>query len=556
MAEPGKPSAIEDLKAASRFQRGEIKADLEGPEPGFSSDSQHLLKLHGLYQQKHRDKAKQGAPPPVLMLRGRIPGGRLSAEQYLAWDSLADTFGDATLRVTTRQSLELHAVPKGDLKAVIQAIARVKLTTQGACGDVVRNVTQAVNPWGRPDLAQLDPVAELLSAHFMAKSRAYVEIWLDGEPVDSGSESEPLLGATYLPRKFKISLTLAGENAVDLLSNDLGLAATLDEGGVIDGYFVFAGGGQGQALPVATTFPRLADLLGWIPQAALISVAEAVVTTFRDHGNRSERKRARLKYLIHNRGLDWFRGEVEARAGLAFVARELPEWRTTPFLGWQSRVDGTWALGLHILSGRIDDTEDRQIKQGLREVITSFGPSVQLTSDQDLILLGIPAGDRPAVEAILRSKGIQINLPNSLRKKALACVALPYCSLAITEGERALPGFLDELESLLERHGLSDRAPVFRMTGCGNGCARPYSAELALVGQAIDKYAIFTGGHPEGLRLCESVAERVPKARIAPALDSLFALWKGEGEAGESFGDFTHRAGRDRVAALLAQAIG
>jgi len=555
VAEISKPSAIEDLKLASRHQRGTLKEELEGQDPSFSSDSQHLIKLHGLYQQKHRDKGRPEGSPPVLMLRGRIPGGRLSAEQYLAWNALADTFGDATLRVTTRQSLELHAVPKGDLKPVLQAIHRVKLTTQGACGDVVRNVTQAVNPWGRADLDQLEPIAEKLSHHFLSRTKAYVEIWLDGEAVDPGTEEEPLYGDTYLPRKFKISVTVAGENSVDLLSNDLGFAATLGLDGRIDGFFVFVGGGQGQSIQDATTFPRLADLLGWIPERALIPVAEAVVTAFRDHGNRSERKRARLKYVIANRGVDWFRAEVENRADLAFDPRPLPPWKTTSYLGWQSRTDGTWALGLHILSGRIADTETQQIKAGLKDVIEAFGANVQLTPDQDLILLGLRAEDRPAVEALLSAKGIRIDRPSPLRQKALACVALPYCSLAITEAERALPNLLDEMEGLLERHGLSDRAPVFRITGCGNGCARPYSAELALVGQGIDKYAIFAGGHPEGLRLCEVVAERVPRTELPKALDALFGLWAREAVAGEGFGEFTHRTGKDRITEFIAEVL-
>jgi len=555
MSDVAKPSAVEEVKTASRFLRGGLVEDLEASEGGFSAEDQHLLKFHGLYQQKHRERAKQGEALPVVMIRGRIPGGRLTAEQYLAWNQAAEAFGDESLRITTRQSFELHGVLKSDIRSALQAIHRVRLTTQGACGDVVRNVTQAVNPWGRADLSALDAFAKELSDHFLARSRAYLEIWLDGERVDTAEESEPIFGTTYLPRKFKISLTIAGENSVDLLSNDLGFAATFDANGALEGFFVFAGGGQGQSIQDATTFPRLADPLGWIPKGFIVPVAEAAVTAFRDNGNRSERKRARLKYVIHTRGLDWFRSEVERRSGITFQARELPPWHTTSYLGWQRRSDDTWALGLHVLSGRITDTEDRKLKQGLQEIITNFAPSIQLTPDQDLILLGFREEDRSKVEELLQSRGIEAAKPSPLRQKALACASLPYCGLAITEGERALPGLLDELEALLERHGLSDRAPVFRITGCGNGCARPYSAELALVGQAIDKYAIFTGGHPEGLRLCELVAERVPRNRIAGALDPIFSLWSQQGTPGESFGDFTHRMGKDQISGIIAKAV-
>jgi sulfite reductase beta subunit-like hemoprotein len=547
MTDSIKLSPIEDMKTASRFLRGTLAEELETAEPGFSPDSQQLIKLHGMYQQKDRDRAKSGGAEPTLLLRGRIPGGRLNAEQYLAWDRLAETFGDATLRITTRQSLELHGLAKGNLKAVTSAIHRVQLTSQGACGDVVRNVTQAVNPLGRPELAQLDPLADLLSRHFMARSNAYLEIWLDGEAVEIAKESEPILGATYLPRKFKISLTLAGENSIDLLSNDLGFAATLDEAGAIAGYFVFAGGGQGQSITDPTTFARLADHLGWVPKEALVPVAEAVITTFLDHGNRSDRKRARLKYLIHNQGLDWFKAEVERRSGFALEARKLPEWNTPSNLGWQERVDGTWALGLHVLSGRLL-TEARK---GLAQVIDAPQLDVQLTTDQDLILLGVKTEAKANVDEVLQSHGLQTDRPGTLRQKALACVALPLCSLAITEAERALPDFIDQIEASLNRHGLSHRAPVFRITGCGNGCARPYSAELALVGQGVDKYAIFAGGHPESTRLAVQVAERVPKAEIATRLDKLFARWATEGTSNESFGEFTHRLGAENVKAIL-----
>lgn len=541
-------STVEDLKSASDLLRGTLAEELASPSEKLSNDASQLVKFHGLYQQKDRDKApaaprpaspKPAAPKPhVLMIRGRIPGGRLGPAQWAAWDRLADAYGDGSLRLTTRQSVELHGVLKGDAKATLQALDEALLTTKGACGDVVRNVMEAPNPWGRADLAQLGPVAQQLSDHFQARSNAYAEVWLDGEKVE-GPESEPLYGRTYLPRKFKIAVTLAGNNSVDACTQDLAFAGTLDGQGRLDGWFVLPGGGMGMTHGDAATFPRLADFLGWIPAEALIPVAEAVVTVQRDHGNRLNRRRARLKYLIHSRGLAWFKAEVEARADLAFENRALPPWNTPPTLGWTARTDGSWALGFHTLSGRIAGS----LKSALAELVSAHGLDVQLTPDQDLILLGIHRQARASVEAFLAARGVAWQSPSRLHDRALACVALPLCAVAITEAERVAPDFTALVQGLLEKHGLSDRAPLFRITGCANGCARPYAAELALVGQAVDRYAVFAGGDAEGTRLAFPVAERVATADLEAFLDRLFSAWKAEGGHTESFGDFAVRLG-------------
>lgn len=537
--------AVEDLKAQSGFLRGTLAEELASPAEKLSADASQLVKFHGLYQQKDRDKGPE-PKPPVLMVRGRIPGGRLTPAQWAAWDRLADDFGDGTLRLTTRQSLELHGVLKGDAKNTLKALHEALLTTKGACGDVVRTVMAAPNPWGRADLAQLGPVAEALSEHFQARSNAYAEVWLDGAKVE-GPETEPLYGQTYLPRKFKIAVTLAGNNSVDAYTQDLAFAGTLDGRGRLNGWFVLAGGGMGMTHGDASTFPRLADVLGWIPAQALIPVAEAVVTTQRDHGNRFNRKRARLKYLIHDRGLAWFKGEVERRAGLAFEDLELPAWRTPSTLGWTRRADGSWALGFHTLSGRIAG----ELKRAIAELVTTHGLDVQLTPDQDLILLGIPRQARAAVEAFLASLGVAWRSPSKLYDRALACVALPLCAAAITEAERVAPDLTALVNGLLAKHGLEERAPLFRITGCANGCARPYAAELALVGQAAGRYAIFAGGDPEGTRLAFAVAERVPAAGLPGALDRLFALWKAGGGGGEGLGDWAARLGAAELARRL-----
>lgn len=539
----------EALKRDSRHLRGSLEAELASSEPGFSADAQQLLKPHGFYQQKDRDRRGDPANPPVLMARGRIPGGRLSAQQYLAWNRVAERFGDGSLRLTTRQCIELHALPKGDAKAAIQALHKALISTKGACGDVVRNVTQAPNPWNRADLAQLDAVAEEMALHFEARSNAYAEIWLDGERVDPERESEPLLGEAYLPRKFKIGITAVGENLIDLYTNDLGFAATFTTQDQLDGAFIFAGGGMGMSHNDPTTFPRLADLLGWVPVDQLRPVAEAVVAVQRDHGNRADRKRARLKYLIATKGLTWFITEVEQQWGRHFERRELPAWKTSPVLGWIRRDDGSWALGFHVESGRITDRPGHPLRSALWDIVQGFGLPVQITPDQDLILLDILEDDRQDIEDILTARGIDPASPSRLHDRALACPALPFCGLAIAEAERVLPEVLEKLQVALDRHGLSARAPVFRMTGCANGCARPYSAELALAGQAPGRYALYAGGSEEGHRLAFEIAQKVALADLPSLFDRLFAAWKAEGSP--AFGDFAARAGADSLKLAL-----
>ena len=536
-------NAVEMLKRTSRYTRGTLAEELASEAPGFGKDSEALLKHHGLYQQKDRDRLKE-KPGPVLMLRGRIAGGRLDAGQYLAWDRLADLYGDRSLRLTTRQNIELHGVLKGDLKSALAGLRQALLTTQGGCGDVVRNVTLAPNPWKRPDLAQLEPVADLLSSHFLARSHAYAEIWLDGEKQEDEENPEPIYGATYLPRKFKFALTLAGENLVDLYTNDLGFAASF-RAGVLEGFFVFAGGGLGMTHNDPTTFPRLAELLGWIPAGAILPVAEAVVTLQRDEGNRADRRHARFKYLVQAKGSAWIRAEVERRSGVPFEARELPPWRVTGVLGFQAATDGTWAYGVHTPSGRITGP----LKQALGGVVEQHRLAVILSPDQDLILTGIPAEARRGVEATLEAAGALA--ADALSRRALACVALPLCGLAITEGERGMADFLEFLRAALIRHERLGQAPVFRVTGCANGCARTYSAELALVGQAVGKYALWAGGSPQGDRLAFEVRAKVPVAELPECFERLVAAWAAQGKPDEPFGDFAARLGHEALVAIL-----
>jgi len=544
-------TAIEHLKAGSRGLRGTLAEEVaDAATPGLSKDAEQLVKLHGFYQQKDRD-LPAAERLPLLMIRGRIPGGRLTADQYLVWDGLADSHGDGTLRLTTRQAVELHGLVKGDAKAVVQALHASLQTSFGACGDVIRNLTQAPNPWLSPELAQLDGVVDRLAARFKLRGRAYAEIWLDGEKVDPATEVEPLHGPTYLPRKFKTAVTVAGENLVDLYTNDLGLAATFDGAGRLDGFHLFAGGGMGMTHGDANTFPRLADHAGWFPESVLVDVAEAVVGVHRDFGDRTNRKRARLKYVLHDRGLAWFRSEILSRTGIALEDRPLPPWRTRRVLGWTHAADGTWTLGFHTLSGRIADTPGRPLRSTLRRLVAELRPGVVLSPDQDLLLTGFSEADKAQAQEVLAAAHLDPESPSQLHDRALACVALPLCGLAITEGERALPGFLADLEKALARRDLLAEAPVFRVTGCANGCARPYAAELALVGRSVGAYSLYAGGSAEGHRLAFEVLPKVALADLSETFRNLVDAWALDRRAGEAFGDWAARLGAEGLALKL-----
>lgn len=536
---------VEEIKLASHGLRGGIADTLADPaQDGFSQDDQNLIKFHGFYQQKSRDKSiPDSEKKATFMVRGRIPGGRLSASQYLKWDELGDSFGGGALRLTTRQTIQLHGIIKDDLRPLMQGINSINQSTIAACGDVVRNVTQIVNPREDADLALLDAPAALLSDHFKFNSSAWTELWIDEKRVEvPGDESEPFYGATYLPRKFKIGITATGDNGIDLYTNDLGIVAEIVNG-VIQGYFVLAGGGMGMTHNKPETYPRLADLVGYIPASQLIATAEAIISVHRDFGDRTNRKHARLKYVIQEQGLEWFRGEVEKRQGYTFAQKALPAWKTPSYLGWQLSSKGTWALGVHILCGRIKDGENGQIKTALREIVQRFQPSVQLTADQDLILLGLAESDKASVEQILTASGFKWKSQSPLFDRSLACVALPTCGLALTEAERVLQSVLEKVDEKLELHGLKNRPVILRMTGCPNGCARPYAAEIGLVGQSVNKYALFVGGTAAGDRIGQLLTQRVPLDGIADTLEPLFQIWKNESTAGELFGDFVQRIG-------------
>lgn len=547
-------SAVEKTKIASDFLRGRITEQLEDGTDGFGADEKNLIKFHGMYQQKDRDLKKDEAgkrieSPQAVMLRCRIPGGRMSSEQYLAADHLASEYAGGTLRLTTRQTIQFHTIPKVNLRKLIAGLAGVGLSSRGACGDVVRNVILPPDPLGDPQLGALEQVVRNLSDHFLFKTSAYGEIWLGEE---RRKDEEPFYGATYLPRKFKIGVTVAGNNAIDILSNDLGFAATF-RGNEIEGFFVTAGGGMGMQFNKPGTFPRLADCLGWIPAPVIGSVAEAVVSIHRDFGDRRDRHHARLKYIIADRGLEWMKDETARRSGTPWENRPMPEWRMPRVLGWFERPDGTLALGLLISCGRILDRADFPLKTVLRKIVEDIRPSIQMTPDQNMLLTGINPARRGEIDERLRGLGVAPGEYGTTVERSEACVALPTCPLAFTESERVLPKLAREIEEKVDALGLSDRAPVIRMTGCPNGCARPYNAEIGIVGERAGLlYALYIGGAEDGTRLAKKCTSLTPLAEIPARLGRLLEAWATESRAGgERLGDFADRIGMERVEGLL-----
>lgn len=552
-------SKIEFYKETSQYLRGAVAAELAGTVAGFSEPGKQVLKFHGLYQQDDRDQRRAGRPRAgqkeySFMIRSKIPGGRLTAGQYLVHDELASRYADGTLRITTRQDFQLHGVLKGDLQTTLRAINDSLLTTLGACGDLVRNVMCCPAPAADPVRAEIQAVAERLSDHLLPRTRAYHEIWLEGEKVYSGGEpggpQEPIYGRAYLPRKFKIGVAAPGDNCIDVYTQDVGLVAIVRDG-ALHGFNVLVGGGLGMTHNKPETFPRLADPLAFVTPEQVVPVVEQIVCVQRDHGDRANRKHARLKYLIHDRGLGWFRAEVERRLGyeLAPVAA-MPPFELDLHLGWHEQGDGRWYLGLSVENGRIRDLGGLRLKTGLRRIVRAFRPGVRLTANHDLLLTGLHAEQKAGVEALLREHGIPLQgeLSNA-RLYSMACPALPTCGLALAEAERALPAVIDELEAELERLGLREERLAIRMTGCPNGCARPYVADLAFVGRSRDTYVVFVGGRTDGTRLNRVFQDLVPRQALVETVRPLFVFYKQARFPGEAFGDFCDRVG---VAALKA----
>jgi sulfite reductase (ferredoxin) len=547
--------SVEQLKANSRNLRGGLAEGAADDSPRFSDGDATLLKAHGVYQGYDRDSAterkQQGlAKETQFMARVRIPGGRLTAAQYLALEAIGDRLANGTLRLTTRQSVQFHGILKPGLKNAIAEINAALLTTLAACGDVVRTVTTVPAPIRDTVHARLESDARALSQHLLPKGGAYYEVWLDGEKVAGESEDE-LYGRTYLPRKFKIGLGVPEDNSVDVLTNDLAIIARF-AGDRLEGYDFHLGGGLGMSHGNARTYPRLASGVAFVEPDDLLEAAAAVVKLHRDHGDRTNRKHARLKYVIAEKGDAWARERLSEYLGKELApARPLPSFAVVDHLGWHEQGDRMLYLGVPVPAGRIVGG----LRTAFHEIVTRFGVDPIITPGQDLLLSNVAPADRAAIEAVLRQNGVTLRDDLSpVRRWALACPALPTCALALTEAERVLDPLMTGIEARLAAHGLEKEPITIRLTGCPNGCARPYSAELGIVGRIPGHYQLWVGGDFAGTRLAFPLLDRVPENSVPDALDPLFQIFAAQRRPGEAFGAFCHRLGRETLLAALGAA--
>lgn len=561
------------VKRTSDYLRVPLAEELHQPTSHFSEPAVQILKFHGSYQQDDRDKRQelrqQGLERDFsLMLRTRQPGGYVPAALYHTLDHLADVYGNGTLRVTTRQTFQMHGVRKGNVQTVIQEIVRQMGTTLATCGDINRNVMAPPAPFrNRPSYRYAQEYARRLSDLLLPRTRSYYELWIDDEEIELpvlpelqhlpkihlDDPVEPLYGNQYLPRKFKCAITVPDDNSVDIYSQDIGLIVVTNKRGELQGFNILVGGGMGRTHNKEETFPLLGQPLGFAPVNDIETIIQAILAVQRDHGNRQDRKQARMKYLVHHWGIRKFRQVVQEYAG-----QKLKPWHKIPpfpaglnYLGWQPQGDGKLFLGLSIPNGRIRDTDTCQMKTALRVINEQFALPMQLCPTQDLILTDIDPTYRSQITNILQTHGVP--LPDDLSPftpLAMACPALPTCGLAITESERVLPDVLREVETLWGAIGLSDTPLIVRMTGCPNGCARPYLAELGLVGTLPGQYQVWVGASPNGDRLAQVLWEKMPLDSLTQALKPIFTFYKQERYMGERFGDFCLRVGIGQLQGL------
>jgi sulfite reductase (NADPH) hemoprotein beta-component len=549
----------EGLKSGDPLLGGTIAQTLaDAGKDRFSEDDYEFLKFHGIYQQDDRDKRKT-SKQYIYMIRGRLPGGALSSAVYLAFDQISSQYANNTLRITTRQGFQFHGVSKGNLGKLMRTIHQAMATTLAACGDVNRNVMAAPTPATSPLVDEIQRQAKTVSDALLPKTRAYHQIWVDGVELKLTEEDagfvDPLYGKSYLPRKFKVGFAIPPLNDVDIYTNDCGFVAIVEDG-KLAGYNLLAGGGLGMSHGNAQTYPRLADVIGFITPEKAVETAKGVVMIHRDFGDRTNRKHARLKYVIQERGVPWFREELERRIGFRLeAARPFAFARQGDVYGWQRQFDGNYFLGLFVENGRIKDAGAYRLKSGLRAVAAQFQPSLRLTPSQNILLVNVREADRDGITRVLAEHGVPVeNQASVLRRASIACPALPTCGLALSESERAMPDVLGRLEQLLVETGLPQEEIIIRMTGCPNGCARPYTAEVALVGKAPGKYQLYLGGNESGTRLCQLYKESVKNEDLAGALRPLFTRFARERQGAERFGDFSHRVLLPEAAALAAAA--
>jgi len=541
----------ERIKERSRHLRGTLIESLGDSITGaLAEDDTHLSKFHGIYQQDDRDvrserKRQRLEPAYSFMIRVRVPGGVCTTEQWLSMDEIALTKANGSIRLTTRQAFQLHGVIKGDLKPAIQRINQALMDTLAACGDVNRNVMCSPMPPLSNVHRKVQAYAESLSEHLTPATGAYHEIWLDGKKLQNmKSEVEPIYGDTYLPRKFKSAFVIPPQNDVDVYAQDLGFIAIVEQG-VLRGFNVTVGGGMGMSHGNTATYPRLADIMGFCTVDQVNAVAEAVVITQREFGDRTNREHARLKYTIDDHGLDWFRSQVERCLDWHLQKpRQFTFVGNGDVFGWQQSMDENWHYTLFVQNGRILDTGNRLLMKGLRKIATVHKGDLRLTPNQNLIISNILSGDREQITDVLHEFGIENSQQVSpLRLHSMACVAFPTCGLAMAESERYLPALIDRIEKRLDVHGIGDEAITIRMTGCPNGCARPYIAEIGLVGKGPDHYNLYLGASFTGDRLNKLYRENINEEEILASLDPLFASYADERNDGEHFGDFIIRTG-------------
>jgi sulfite reductase (NADPH) hemoprotein beta-component len=548
------PSAVEVIKKASRGLRGTLVESLADPLTGAIRDADtQLIKFHGSYMQDDRDlraerEHQKLEPAYSFMIRTRTPGGIVTPQQWLAMTRLARTYGTGSLRLTTRQAFQLHGVIKKDLKTTMQGMNAALIDSIAACGDVNRNVMAAANPVESRVHREVYDWSVRLSEHLKPKSRAYHEIWLDGEKLVGPAEEEPILGQLYLPRKFKTAVVVPPHNDVDVYSQDLGFIAILDKEGLEEGkllgFNLTVGGGLGTTHGEPQTFPRVADVIGFLTPERMLKVAETVVMIQRDFGDRTDRKHARFKYTIADRGVDWFKAELFKRLGYELEPPRAFKFTTQgDRFGWLRGHDGRWHLTLRIESGRVVDRPGAPFLTGLEKIAEIHQGDFRLTANQNLIIANVPAGECMNIDRLVADYGLGKALFTSpVRRDALACVSLPSCGLAMAEAERYLPAFVDRVDDVLRKHGLKDIPLTVRITGCPNGCARPYLAEIALIGRAPGRYTLRLGADAIGSRLNVIYRDNIDEAAIVTVLDELIGRYAVERHAEERFGDFLWRA--------------
>ncbi len=564
----GKPlSKLEGLKERSQFLRYPLVHELAEPTTHFSEDAVQILKFHGSYQQDNRDNRIKGQEKDYrMMLRTRNPGGFIPPDLYLALDDLSDRFGYGNLRATTRQGIQIHGILKQNLKSAIATIIQNLGSTLGACGDLNRNVMAPPAPFKhKPEYVLAQQYANNIADLLRPQTEAYYEIWLDDEKAVTVEEApevaearrrninniifedstEPIYGTYYMPRKFKMAVTVPGDNSVDAYTHDVTLVVITNETGELEGFNILAGGGLGRTHNKEETFARVADEIGYVDKADVYDAVKAIVATQRDYGDRVNRRHARMKYLIHDWGVDKFRRQVETYLGKPLQPfRPLPAWKFEDYLGWHEQGDGRWFVGINVDNGRIYDNGTFKLKSALRTLIERYRLPMRVTGNQNILLYDISPADKAAIQTILTESGVSDPATiDPLVRHAMACPALPMCGLAVTESERVIPNILERVRSLLDKVGLPNEHFVIRMTGCPNGCARPYMAELGFVGSAPDTYQMWLGGSPNQTRLARPYIDKLPITELETWLEPLLVFFRDQRRTNESFGDFCDRVG-------------